>query len=244
MDIIKAIVQIVIASGPHGPYAVATSKTLEGSVTFSLEPTVWQEEDWPEAGNVVLLSRIRRKRAGWRAKAGRYYLPSDEQPEKSKDSTMQQITSDVLTQHPWLNRYINRGGIVIKGVTADGVLNANAPEQHLYNNPYGVEFKELRVSGENNLSDKMQSLRHHKDPDLNAPENFLDEAHFLREDGQEIAFYDAGGNYWGPWSENQTDPGPWSIGFETVVRWVVCIMIKSAKDWLPKYLLVYRVVRH
>lgn len=78
MDTVKAVVQKVIAQGPHGPYTVATTETLEGSVTFSLEPTVWQEEDWPEAGNVVLLSKIRRKRAGWRAKAGRYYLPSDE----------------------------------------------------------------------------------------------------------------------------------------------------------------------
>lgn len=156
---------------------------------------------------------------------------------------MQQITSPVLTQYPFLNRWINQGGIVIKGVTADGVLDANAPEQHIYDNPYGIEFKELRLSSKNDLSDKIQSLRRHKDPDLDAPENFLDEAHFLRGDGQEIAFYDAGENYWGPWSEDQTDPGPWSEGFEDAVHWVVCNMEKSAKDWMYHYLLVYRVVR-
>jgi len=96
VDIVKAIVQKVIAQGPKGPYAVATSEALEGSVTISLEPTVWQEKDWPEAGNVVLLSKIRQKRAGWRAKAGRYYLPSDEQQQlakrKSKRKTMNRFT--------------------------------------------------------------------------------------------------------------------------------------------------------
>jgi hypothetical protein len=57
-------------------------------VTFSLEPTVWQEEDFPEAGNVVLLSKIRRKRAGWRAKAGRYYVPSDEHQQPARRNEM------------------------------------------------------------------------------------------------------------------------------------------------------------
>lgn len=82
MDAIYAIVQKVVPKGPHGPYAVATSDALTGSVTFSLEPTVWQEEDWPEEGNIVLLSKLRQKRAGWCAKAGRFTRPSDEQPQQ------------------------------------------------------------------------------------------------------------------------------------------------------------------
>lgn len=80
---VRAIVQKVNDKGPHGPYAVAmSSDSLIGSVTFSLEPTVWREDDWPEAGSVVLLSKLRQKRAGWRAKAGRFYTPSDEQRAK------------------------------------------------------------------------------------------------------------------------------------------------------------------
>jgi predicted anti-sigma-YlaC factor YlaD len=73
----QAIVQKVIAQGPHGPYAVAASEALEGSVTFSLDPTVWQEEDWPEAGSVVLLSKVRQRRAGWRSQSARFVTPSD-----------------------------------------------------------------------------------------------------------------------------------------------------------------------
>lgn len=53
MEAVKAVVQKVFEKGPHGPYAVATAETLSGSVTFSLEPTVWQEGDWPEAGSVT-----------------------------------------------------------------------------------------------------------------------------------------------------------------------------------------------
>lgn len=78
----KAVVQKVISSGPHGPYAVAKSDEF-GSVTFSLKPPVWREKFWPERGTVVVLSDVRRKRAGWRAELGRFMRPSDEQSAKS-----------------------------------------------------------------------------------------------------------------------------------------------------------------
>lgn len=80
---IRAVVQKVIPKGAHGPFAVATSDQMEGSVTFSLEPTVWEEDEWPEEGTVVLLDNLRKKRAGWRAKKGRFWKLSDEQIERS-----------------------------------------------------------------------------------------------------------------------------------------------------------------
>lgn len=74
----QAVVEKVYADGPHGPYVVASSTDL-GSVTFSLDSTVWQEKDKPEPGMYVMLSQIRKKRAGWRANHGRFVTPSDEQ---------------------------------------------------------------------------------------------------------------------------------------------------------------------
>jgi len=82
---VKAIVQKIFSEGKHGPFAVATSETLGGSITFSLEPTVWTNQSWPEEGTVVHLSQIRQKRAGWRAKVGRFWMPSDEKRAKSKE---------------------------------------------------------------------------------------------------------------------------------------------------------------
>lgn len=83
----QAIVEKVIAVGPHGPYAVASCPELgSGSITFSLDTTVWKESDWPEPGMCVVLSQMRKKRAGWRAKSGRFVKPSDEQqPNNSKE---------------------------------------------------------------------------------------------------------------------------------------------------------------
>lgn len=78
-----AVVEKVYPNGPHGAYAVARSEQL-GSVTFSLASPVWQEKDFPEPGIFVILSEIRRKRAGWRAHGGRFFTPSDEQRAKSK----------------------------------------------------------------------------------------------------------------------------------------------------------------
>lgn len=86
---IKAIVQKVIPKGRHGPFAVATSEKIEGSVTFSLEPTVWTGDEWPEEGSVVLLDKLRQKRAGWRAKSGRFFELSDEQTERRNKMTEQ-----------------------------------------------------------------------------------------------------------------------------------------------------------
>lgn len=82
---IKAIVQRVVPKGPHGPFAVATSESFQGgSITFSLEPTVWQDRDWPKEGSVVCLWNLREKRLGWRAKKGRSWRLSDEQTAERK----------------------------------------------------------------------------------------------------------------------------------------------------------------
>jgi hypothetical protein len=72
----QAVVQKVIRKGRHGPYVV-TKCTELGSVTFSLDPQVWQELQEPDGGAFVMLSKIRRKRAGWRAEHARFMKPGD-----------------------------------------------------------------------------------------------------------------------------------------------------------------------
>lgn len=79
METIKAVVQKIVRQGRHGPFFIATSEKINGSVTCSLEITIWREEKWPEEGEYVHLSELREKRAGWRAKQGRFWKLSDEQ---------------------------------------------------------------------------------------------------------------------------------------------------------------------
>ncbi len=74
----QAVVEKIIRGGKHGPYAVARTDEI-GSITFSLDDNVWQEKDWPEPGMYVMLSQVRKKRAGWRAQHGRFIEPSDDQ---------------------------------------------------------------------------------------------------------------------------------------------------------------------
>ena len=80
----RAIVEKIIDKGQHGPYAVAKGKELD-NITFSLKSPVWEEEDWPEPGMYVVLSRVRKKRAGWRANRGRFLKPSDESIQQTED---------------------------------------------------------------------------------------------------------------------------------------------------------------
>jgi hypothetical protein len=80
----RAIVQKVVLRGRHGPFAVATSEELEGSVTVSLESPVWQDSVMPERGMYLILSQVRKKRAGWRAFSGRLVQPSDEPTSKEQ----------------------------------------------------------------------------------------------------------------------------------------------------------------
>src|SRR4030042_5117372 len=75
---IHAVVQMVV-EGDRGPYAVATASDFEGSITFSLDPSVWQESIRPGRGPHVILSNRERKQAGWRANKVRLLKPEDEQ---------------------------------------------------------------------------------------------------------------------------------------------------------------------
>lgn len=77
-EVVRAVVQRIYLDGKHGPYAVATTEELV-SITFSLDDSVWEGEDAPELGEVVLLSKLRKKRAGWKAMHGRRFRLSDEQ---------------------------------------------------------------------------------------------------------------------------------------------------------------------
>lgn len=88
---VKAVVEKVVLVGPHGPYAIATTKALAGSVTFSLERNVWQGQDYPEPGEIVFLSKLREKRQGWRAKEGRYWKPSDEQTAEKEEDMLKRL---------------------------------------------------------------------------------------------------------------------------------------------------------
>lgn len=76
-DSYEAFVEKTV-KGLFGPYAVARSKELKSAITFSLDPPVWHEKKWPEAGDCVVLSEITKRRGGWRAKQGRFFKPSDE----------------------------------------------------------------------------------------------------------------------------------------------------------------------
>jgi len=73
---VRAVVHSIVENGKHGPYAVATAEGIEGTITFSLLPEKgWQEEIWPEPGNVVLLDDVRERRLGWRAHQTRLSRP-------------------------------------------------------------------------------------------------------------------------------------------------------------------------
>lgn len=72
----RAVVQAIVEDGRHGPYAVATSEDIEGTITFSLSPDVWKEVEWPKPGFDVLLINVVSKRAGWRALEARFIRPS------------------------------------------------------------------------------------------------------------------------------------------------------------------------
>ncbi len=73
---VQAIVHKIVMDGKHGPYAVASNDEL-GSVTFALTDAVWPEDDHPELGEIVRLSKLRKKRAGWRSMEARRPRPSE-----------------------------------------------------------------------------------------------------------------------------------------------------------------------
>jgi len=75
---VQAIVHEVVTDGKHGPYAVTSHDKL-GSITFALTDDVWSEDDNPELGEIVCLSKLRKKQAGWRSMEARRLRPSIQQ---------------------------------------------------------------------------------------------------------------------------------------------------------------------
>lgn len=76
---IVAAVWRVFPKGRHGAYAVAYAQqaAINGDITFSLESPCWEEDSFPEAGILVVLSDVRRKTKGWRAQSARYVRIED-----------------------------------------------------------------------------------------------------------------------------------------------------------------------
>lgn len=72
----KAIVQDIIHSGKHGPFAVAAVEGVDGSVTFSLI-TDWHENRWPEKGSIIWVDDWQWKRAGWRVHRAWFCIPDE-----------------------------------------------------------------------------------------------------------------------------------------------------------------------
>ncbi len=82
----QAVVQKVVHEGKHGPYVVTKCEAVEtGTVTFSYDEETWHEKKEPKPGNVVLISGVIKKRAGWRATSARFLEPADEQTANRKE---------------------------------------------------------------------------------------------------------------------------------------------------------------
>lgn len=142
MDTIKAVVQKIVPKGRHGPFSVATSDQVERSVTFSLEPTVWEEKEWPEEGMMVFLGKLRKKRAGWRAKQGRFWKPSDEQLQQTERS--KEVSTATATQNTF-KPFLVEGGRNSKNIfrvleMTEGVTREQI-ERLLENLPIGFQLR-------------------------------------------------------------------------------------------------------
>lgn len=75
---VRAVAQKIV-HGRYGRYVVAISDEILGSITFFLTYPYWKEVEDPEAGTILVLSKLRKKRAGWRSLDARYLKPSDEE---------------------------------------------------------------------------------------------------------------------------------------------------------------------
>jgi hypothetical protein len=74
---VTTLVQEKKGRNGHGPYFIADGGEY-GSVTCSLNPSVWQDKEEPVVGEVVVLSKLYLKPAGWRAGHGRRARLSDQ----------------------------------------------------------------------------------------------------------------------------------------------------------------------
>lgn len=66
-------VGIVTAVRPRGqPYVVVSVEGVEGSITFTLTPDVWHEDEDPHVKDKVLLRDVKDTEHGWRASSASF----------------------------------------------------------------------------------------------------------------------------------------------------------------------------
>lgn len=85
-----ATVGSITPDGRSGPYATAVAKGVEGTITFSLDPPVWDGAVAPPPGAAVFLSDIYMHRVGnvekgWRSLSARLATPADIKMFKSSE---------------------------------------------------------------------------------------------------------------------------------------------------------------
>lgn len=69
-EVIASVKKVVKDTGK--PYAVTTAEGYRGSITFSLSPDVWEEDDHPREGAKVILENLQPTGHGWRAYKARF----------------------------------------------------------------------------------------------------------------------------------------------------------------------------
>ncbi len=75
---IAGIVRRVVRDEGREPYVVTTAESFqEGSITFSLNPQVWSEDRDPEPSSEVIMTKLEKRRNGWRALSARFRTPQD-----------------------------------------------------------------------------------------------------------------------------------------------------------------------
>lgn len=157
LESVRAIVQTVALQGRHGPYAMATSDKLEGSVTFSLEPTVWLERELPEQGTVVYLWDLRKKRAGWRAKKGRFARPSDEQTQQRvRSKTVASQTTTASAFKPFIVEGGQGGKHMFRVVSMEDGITRQQTEQLLEKLPVGFLLQKKAGCNQERINEPLE----------------------------------------------------------------------------------------
>lgn len=104
LEVVIAVVENIITPRRGPSYAVAKAKGIDGSITITFTGPVWFGK-LPRIGEEIRLTKLMKRKLGWRAMSGRLSRPSDKTKQSTKSTKEKGVNTSKQAQKEMMRSF-------------------------------------------------------------------------------------------------------------------------------------------